>query len=91
MLGLCLALAWPIGAVFALVWLGTVLILRISSFGGMLAAVSAPVAAWALGHQTYAIGLAGLAVIILWRHRENIARLRAGTEPRVGANKAIAE
>lgn len=91
LLGLCLALAWPIGAVFALVWLGTVLILRISSLGGMLAAVSAPVAAWALGHQTYAIGLAGLAVIILWRHRENIARLRAGTEPRVGANKAIAE
>ncbi|WP_338425442.1 glycerol-3-phosphate 1-O-acyltransferase PlsY [Sphingopyxis kveilinensis] len=87
LLGLALALAWPIGLVFAAVWLGTVLLLRISSLGGMLGAVSAPVAAFALGYPIYALGLAGLAVIVLWRHRENIARLRAGTEPRVGAKK----
>ena len=87
LLGLALALAWPIGLVFAVVWLGTVLLLRISSLGGMLGAVSAPVAALAFGYPVYAIGLAGLAVIVLWRHRENIARLRAGTEPRVGAGK----
>jgi len=88
LLGLSLALAWPIGLVFAIVWLGAVLLLRISSLGGMLGAVAAPVAALALGHPTYAIGLAGLAVIVLWRHRENIARLRAGTEPRVGAGNS---
>ena len=87
LLGLALALAWPIGLVFAVVWLGTVLLLRISSLGGMLGAVSAPVAALAFGYSVYAIGLAGLAVVVLWRHRENIARLRAGTEPRVGASK----
>ncbi len=87
LLGLALALAWPIGLVFAVVWLGTVLLLRISSLGGMLGAVSAPVAALAFGYPVYAIGLAGLAVVVLWRHRENIARLRAGTEPRVGAGK----
>lgn len=88
LLGLSIALAWPIGAIFAAVWLGAVLLLRISSLGGMLGAVAAPVAALALGYPIYAIGLAGLAVIVLWRHRENIARLRAGTEPRVGAKKA---
>ena len=87
LLGLALALAWPIGLVFAAVWLGTVLLLRISSLGGMFGAVSAPLAALAFGYPVYAIGLAGLAVILLWRHRENIARLRAGTEPRVGADK----
>jgi glycerol-3-phosphate acyltransferase PlsY len=87
LLGLALALAWPIGLVFAAVWLGAVLLLKISSLGGMLGAVAAPIAALALGYPTYAIGLAGLAVIVLWRHRENIARLRAGTEPRVGAKK----
>jgi glycerol-3-phosphate acyltransferase PlsY len=87
LLGLALALAWPIGLVFAAVWLGAVLLLKISSLGGMLGAVAAPIAALALGYPTYAIGLAGLAVILLWRHRENIARLRAGTEPRVGAKK----
>ncbi|MFC0101551.1 glycerol-3-phosphate 1-O-acyltransferase PlsY [Sphingopyxis terrae] len=90
LLGLALALAWPIGLVFAAVWLGTVLLLRISSLGGMAGAVAAPVAALALGYPVYAVGLAGLAVIVLWRHRENIARLRAGTEPRVGAKKGAA-
>lgn len=90
LLGLALALAWPIGLVFAVVWLGTVLLLRISSLGGMLGAISAPIAALAFGHPIYAIGLAGLAVIVLWRHRENIARLRAGTEPRIGGKKDAA-
>lgn len=90
LLGLALALAWPIGLVFAAVWLGTVLLLRISSLGGMAGAVAAPVAALAFGYPVYAVGLASLAVIVLWRHRENIARLRAGTEPRVGAKKGAA-
>lgn len=87
LLGLSFALAWPIGLVFAAVWLGTVLLLRISSLGGMVGAVSAPIAALAFGYPAYALGLAGLAVIVLWRHRENIVRLRAGTEPRVGSKK----
>ena len=90
MLGLSLALAWPIGAVFAVVWLGAVLLARISSLGGMAAAVSAPIAAFALGLPVYAIGLVGLSIIVLWRHRENIARLRAGTEPRVGGKTGAA-
>ena len=90
LLGLALALAWPVGLVFAAVWPGTVLLLRISSLGGMAGAVAAPVAALAFGYPVYAVGLAGLAVIVLWRHRENIARLRAGTEPRVGAKKGAA-
>ena len=90
LLGLSLALAWPIGVVFAVVWLAAALLSRISSLGGMVGAVSAPIAALALGYPVYAIGLAGLAVIVLWRHRENIARLRAGTEPRIGAKKDAA-
>ncbi|PQM27565.1 acyl-phosphate glycerol 3-phosphate acyltransferase [Sphingopyxis lindanitolerans] len=84
LLGLSLALAWPIGVIFALVWLGTTLLTRISSLGGMAGAVAAPIAALALGQRSYAVGLAALAVVLLWRHRENIARLRAGTESRIG-------
>jgi len=87
LLGLYLALAWPIAAVFAVVWLAMVAVSRISSLGGMAGVVAAPIAALALGYPVYAIGLAGLAVIVLWRHRENIARLRAGTEPRIGGKK----
>ncbi|WP_033073129.1 glycerol-3-phosphate 1-O-acyltransferase PlsY [Sphingopyxis sp. MWB1] len=88
--GLALALAWPLGLIFAVVWIGTLLLSRISSLGGMTAAVAAPVAALALGYPAYAVGLAGLALIVLWRHRANIARLRAGTEPRVGGKKDAA-
>ncbi|HMN54895.1 MAG TPA: glycerol-3-phosphate 1-O-acyltransferase PlsY [Sphingopyxis sp.] len=87
LLGLSLALAWPIGVIFALVWLGTALLSRISSLGGMAGAVAAPIAALVLGQQTYAVGLAALAVVVMWRHRQNIARLRAGTEPRIGGKK----
>jgi len=87
LLGLSFALAWPIGLVFAIVWLATAMLSRISSLGGMVGAVSAPIAALALGYPVFAIGLGGLAVIVLWRHRENIARLRAGTEPKIGAKK----
>lgn len=87
LLGLAITLAWPIGLVFAAAWLATALISRISSLGGMVGAVSAPVAALVLGYPVYALGLASLAAIVLWRHRENITRLRAGTEPRIGAKK----
>jgi glycerol-3-phosphate acyltransferase PlsY len=90
MLGLSLALYWPIGLIFAFLWIDVVALLRISSLGGMIGAISAPIAALLFGYPVYAIGLAGLAIVVLWRHRENIARLRAGTEPRVGRKKDAA-
>lgn len=87
LLGLSFALAWPIGVTFAVVWIASVLVFRISSLGGMLGAVAAPVAALVMGNMIFAAGLGGLALIVLRRHSENIARLRAGTEPRVGDSK----
>lgn len=87
MLGVALALSLPVGFAFALAWIGAVAALRISSLGGMLGAIAAPVAALLLGERVFAIGLALLAVLVLWRHRENIARLLAGTEPKIGASK----
>jgi glycerol-3-phosphate acyltransferase PlsY len=50
----------------------------------MSAAVAAPIAAAALGLLELVPVLAGIALLIVWLHRENIARLRAGTEPKVG-------
>lgn len=84
MLGVSLALSWVLGLVFALVWLGALALTRISSVGGMAAAVSAPVAAMLTGRTAIGIALAGLALIVLWKHRENIRRLASGTEPKVG-------
>jgi glycerol-3-phosphate acyltransferase PlsY len=85
LLGVALA-AVPLAGVAALVtWLAAALITRHSSVGGMAAAVAAPVAAFALGSPHSAIALAVMAVILIWKHRDNIARLRAGTESRIGA------
>lgn len=84
LLGVCLALDWRIGAVFALVWLGSLAITRISSASGMAAAVSAPIMAIVLGKGAEAVALIALALILIWKHGENISRLLAGTEPKVG-------
>ncbi|WP_394658195.1 glycerol-3-phosphate 1-O-acyltransferase PlsY [uncultured Novosphingobium sp.] len=86
--GVSFGLAWPIGLVYAGLWLGMLAIARISSVGGMSAAVGAPIAALVLGYPAYAPALAILAVLVVWMHRANIARLRSGTEPRVGSSKA---
>jgi glycerol-3-phosphate acyltransferase PlsY len=86
--GVCFGLAWPLGLTYAVLWIGLLALTRVSSIGGMTAAVGAPVAALALGYMDYLPALAALAVLVVWMHRENIARLRDGTEPRVGGAKA---
>lgn len=85
--GICFGLAWPIGLAYALVWLGLLAITRISSFAGMCAAVAAPLAALATGYAEYVPVLGVIAAAVLFLHRGNIGRLRAGTEPRIGRNK----
>jgi len=75
----------PVGAViYAVVWIGLLLILRISSVAGMIAALSAPVSAAILGDQFLFPMLLAFALLVVWKHKTNIARLRAGTEPKVG-------
>ena len=84
LLGATLALL-PLAAVaFGLVWLAVAALTRYSSLGGMLGAVAIPVAAAALGRLDLVPWLAAMVVVLLWKHRENIARLRAGTESRIG-------
>lgn len=84
MAGACFALAWPIGLAYAAVWVGMLAISRISSLAGMSAAVAAPVAAIVLEEWMYVPALLVIAAIVLFLHRENISRLRAGMEPRIG-------
>ena len=88
LLGIALALHWPVGLVYAAVWLGVLLVLRISSLAGMLAAVSAPVAAALFERFDLVLLFLSLALILMWKHRENVERLLAGTEPRVGRSRA---
>lgn len=78
----------PIAAiVYALVWLLLLRTIRISSVSGMAAAISAPMTALILHSPLFPM-LLGFALLILWKHRENILRLKAGTEPRIGRAKA---
>ena len=82
--GVCFGLLWPLGAMYAAVWLGVLGLSRVSSLGGMSAAVSAPVAAAALDRMNLVPWLAGIALLVLFLHRANIRRLIAGEEPKVG-------
>ena len=86
-LGLLIPLLPIAAAIYALIWVAALLILRISSVAGMLAALSAPVAALLLGSHDFPILLA-FAVLIVWRHHHNLARLWAGAEPKIGRSKS---
>lgn len=78
------ALAWPVAIIAAIVWLGTAVVTRLSSLGALLACVIASAASWFLVPQAAAIMSSFMAVIILWRHRENMGRLMRGEESKIG-------
>lgn len=85
--GVCFGIGWPIGLAYAAVWLGMLALSRISSLSGMSAAVAAPVAAYALGYDAAFPWLVAISALVIWLHRANIARLKNGTEPKVGSKK----
>jgi len=83
-IGLWLALAWPVGLAACATWAATAALTRISSAAALAAAALVPVWALPLGSGHAGLLALVLGVVIFWRHRENIARLRAGTEPKIG-------
>ena len=86
--GILLVLWPPGGLIYAAVWLAVIAVLRISSVAGIAAVLSAPIAAALIGADTLFPLLLGFALLVVWKHRENIARLRAGTESRIGKGEA---
>ena len=87
LLGVMIGLYWPSALIYAAVWIAVLALSRISSLSGMAAAVSAPIGAAALGRFDLALLYLGFALLVLFKHRENIARLLEGTEPRVGRSR----
>ncbi|MEL6679549.1 MAG: glycerol-3-phosphate 1-O-acyltransferase PlsY [Pseudomonadota bacterium] len=84
-LGVLLGLHWPAGIAACATWLVVAAALRISSLSALVAAGLSPVWLFVTGYEG-AIWLAVvLAALIFWRHRENIARMAEGTEPRIGS------
>jgi glycerol-3-phosphate acyltransferase PlsY len=90
LMGVVVAWGWPLGLTYAIIWLGALFVGRISSLAGMLAAVSAPVSALLFGPAHLVPFALFLAVLVVWRHRENIQRLIRGEEPRIGQSKPVA-
>ena len=86
-LGVYLAASPPIGLLCCAIWLVVAKLTRISSASSLVAIGSAPPLFWLL-HDSFPAMLAlAITAVVFFAHRENIARLRAGTEPRIGQGK----
>jgi glycerol-3-phosphate acyltransferase PlsY len=97
-IGVLLGLAWPVGVIFCAVWLLIAFAQRYSSLSALTAAVTAPLfayVAWLMGWGPDGVKSAGttalLSLLLIFNHRANIARLLAGTEPKIGSEKKAAE
>jgi glycerol-3-phosphate acyltransferase PlsY len=87
-LGVVIMLSLPAAAIFGAVWIGVAAITRYSSVASILGCVAVPVALYfeqkPMPYVYYGIIAAAL---VVWRHAENIRRLAAGTERRIGTEK----
>ena len=83
-LGTLLALAWPAGLAACATWAAVAAISRISSLSALVAAALSPIWLALLGYAEMSLLALLLAAVIFQRHSANIARLRAGTEPKIG-------
>jgi glycerol-3-phosphate acyltransferase PlsY len=83
-LGALFALHWPVGLAFCAVWLAVAAFWRYSSLAALVASAVSPLLLFALGHGGEAFVVAAMATLLWRKHAENIARLRAGSESRIG-------
>jgi glycerol-3-phosphate acyltransferase PlsY len=83
-LGIMIALSFPVGLGCCIAWLIGAFSTRISSMGALVAAAASTFLMILLGQgQALVLGIL-LTALIFWRHKANIARIRAGTEPKIG-------
>jgi glycerol-3-phosphate acyltransferase PlsY len=88
-LGALFALSWIGGVAFVVVWLVIVLPTRFASLGSIVASIASVFFVWYFARDlTETLAASLVALVILWKHRENVARLRAGTENRISLRRA---
>jgi acyl phosphate:glycerol-3-phosphate acyltransferase len=86
-IGVLLGLFWPAALLFATLWIATAALTRYSSLSALVASFVTPIFLWGFGHYALA-GLFAVLTMALWyMHRENIKRLQAGTEGKIGEKK----
>lgn len=83
-LGVLLGFHWPLFLLFAGAWLATAYFTRLSSAAALTGSVLVPIAAMFTSGTVAAAVCVAMTVLLWWKHRSNIARLRAGTEPKIG-------
>jgi len=83
-IGVLIGLFWPAAVVFCVLWLATAATTRYSSLSGLVAGFVTPIFLWWFGHPALASLFAVLTLLSFYVHRENIRRLQAGTEGRIG-------
>jgi glycerol-3-phosphate acyltransferase PlsY len=86
--GALFGIDWRIGLGTVATWIIIAAFLRYSSLAALIAALFAPLATvFVLGFDARLVGVLTMSALLVWRHKENIARLLSGTEARLGAKK----
>jgi len=83
-IGVMGGLAWPLGAIACAAWLAVAVLFRYSSLASLVSIAASAAASWALLDPRAAAVVTFIAMLVWMRHRQNIHRLLAGTEPRIG-------
>jgi acyl phosphate:glycerol-3-phosphate acyltransferase len=83
-IGVLIGLFWPAAVVFCVLWLATAATTRYSSLSSLVASFITPIFLWWFGHPALASLCVVLTLLLFYIHRENIKRLQAGTEGRIG-------
>jgi acyl phosphate:glycerol-3-phosphate acyltransferase len=83
-IGVLLGLLWPAALLFCLIWLAVAAITRYSSLSALIASLVTPILLWWFGQLALAALFAVLTLLVFFVHRENIKRLLAGTEGKIG-------
>jgi glycerol-3-phosphate acyltransferase PlsY len=86
-IGVLLGLFWPAAVVFCVIWLTTALVTRYSSLSALVASFVTPLFLWWFGHAALASLFTVLTLLLFFMHRENIKRLQAGTEGKIGEKR----
>jgi glycerol-3-phosphate acyltransferase PlsY len=86
-LGVLAGLYWPAALLSAAIWLGVAVALRFSSLAALTASLATPIALFLVGQPAIATLFAALTVLLWVRHHQNIRRLLAGTETKIGARR----
>jgi len=90
-LGVLLAQSWIVALGFVILWLAIVGPSRYASLGSMVASALAPLTLWLVWHDWLASVITALAaIVIIWKHRENVVRLREGRENKISFGKTAA-